>query len=173
MSAIIRHFEESDIPEIREIFFESSAKKDFKDEFEKEFFFEKYLGFYLRRFPRFAFVAFEHKVLGYVVGAPYSLDEELLELQPHMNTFQGYFNKFPSHLHINCHFEARGQGIGRNLIATFEQELKNLHIKGLHIMTSPDAVNKKFYSSLGFHDHILEDFNGSSILFMGKVLMEE
>lgn len=170
MSAVIRPYQSSDLPEMREIFFESSTKKDFKDENERELFFEKYLGFYLKNFPDLAFVAFDKKVLGYVVGALHSDDPELSKLQPHLLTFIDQFSKYPSHLHINCHHEARGQGIGRKLVATLEGELKKRHVPGLHIMTSPDALNKSFYSSLGFHDQILQDFRGVSILLMGKAL---
>lgn len=170
MSAIIRPFLVSDLAEMREIFFESSTKKDFKDEAEKEQFFEKYLGFYLRHFPDLAFVAVDQRLLGYVVGAPRSDDPELKSLQPHLSTFEQHFLRFPSHLHINCHFEARGQGIGRKLVLALEAELKKRHVNGLHIMTSPDAVNKNFYTSLGFHEQILQDFRGVSILLMGKAL---
>lgn len=170
MSAVIRPFQSSDLTEVKEIFFESSTKKDFKDENERELFFEKYLGFYLKNFPEFAFVASDEKILGYIVGAARSNDPELLRLQPHLFTFEAHFSKYPSHLHINCHHEARGQGIGRKLVAVLEEKLKLHHIQGLHIMTSPDATNKNFYSSLGFHDQILQDFRGVSILLMGKAL---
>lgn len=170
MSAVIRQFKPSDLPEMREIFFESSLRKDFKDETERELFFQKYLGYYLKHYPDLAFVAFDKKVLGYVVGALHSDDPELEKLQPHLNSFRQHFLSFPSHLHINCHHEARGQGIGRKLVLALEDELKKRQVSGLHIMTSPDAANKNFYSSLGFHDQILQDFRGVSILLMGKAL---
>ncbi len=80
MSAVIVPYQDSMNKEVREIFFESSTKKTFKDLAEKEAFYEKYLGFYLRNFPELAWVAKGTRVLGYVIVAPKSDERELLEL---------------------------------------------------------------------------------------------
>lgn len=113
MSATVVTFEEKHLAEVTEIFFESSTKKTFKDEDERKRFFEKYVGFYLRHFPELAIVAIDHgKVMGYVVAAPTSSGSELDALQPHLRVFKDSFKDYPSHLHINCHFESRGKGIG-------------------------------------------------------------
>lgn len=158
--------------QVREIFFESSARKEFKDEAEKEAFFEKYLGFYLRTYPELAWVAIGEKVLGYLVAAPQSLDPELLSLQPHMKTFEKLFNDYPAHLHINCHHESRGLGVGAQLIETLVEKLKQQSISGLHIMTGPGSANRSFYKKLGFDFESQLDFSGSPILFMGKRLSD-
>ena len=164
------NFEQKFLPEIKEIFFESSTKKTFKDDAEKEGFFYKYLGFYLEHFPELCLVAVDEKVLGYVVTSPKSDSSELLSIQPHLKTFEEYFNRFPAHLHINCHADSRGKGVGSKLISETEMKLQGMKIKGLHIMTGPDAANQKFYKKLGFNFQVVQDFNGSSILFMGKEL---
>lgn len=172
MSALIVPFEEKYLSEMREIFFESSTKKDFKDEAEKEAFFQKYLGFYLTHFPDLAYVAVGDRVLGYVVCAPISDGSELWKIQPHMKEFQDQLNDFPAHLHINCHHESRGMGVGSKLILEIEKQLKALKITGLHIMTGPDSPNKAFYKKLGFTHLIEQNFHGSPILFMGKPLSD-
>ncbi len=170
MSATIVTFEKKYLSELKDIFFESSTKKSFKDQAEKEAFFYKYLGFYLEHFPELCLVAVDKKVLGYVVTSPESISPELLSLQPHLRSFEEYFNKYPAHLHINCHVDSRGQGIGSKLISETEKKLSAMKIKGLHIMTGHDAANQSFYKKLGFNFQVVEDFQGSQILFMGKEL---
>lgn len=161
---------ENILNEVREIFFESSTKKDFKDEEEKKFFYEKYLGYYLRQYPEFAYIALDQKVLGYIVAAPVSREPELDKIQPHLSVFEKYLKKYPAHLHINCHHESRGRGIGSLLIEELEKKLKSLNIVGLHIMTGEDSLNRKFYQKAGFDFEAVESFRDSSILFMGKSL---
>jgi ribosomal protein S18 acetylase RimI-like enzyme len=173
MSAVIVPFEEKFLPEIREIFFESSTRKKFKDEHEEESFFYKYVGFYLQYYPELAFVAHAGMVLGYVLGAPTSDSLELQKIQSHLKIFESQFKRYPAHLHINCHHESRGMGIGAQLVQQFEGALLEKKIQGLHIMTGPDALNKNFYKKLGFDHEVLEDFHGSRILFMGKSLPNE
>lgn len=159
--------------ELREIFFESSTKKEFKDVAEKEAFFQKYLGFYLEHYPELAWVAMSDKVLGYVVVSPESNSEELTKLQPHLKTFDSECEKFPAHLHINCHSDSRGLGVGSKLIHKVVQTLKKNNIKGLHIMTGLASKNRSFYKKLGFSFEVERNFHGSSILFMGKSLSED
>ena len=170
MSAHLVPYAPSMREELREIFFESSTKKDFPDEASRENFFHKYLGFYLEQYPDLTWVAQGDRILGYVAAAPHSSSPELNKLQPHLEVFTEHIHKFPAHLHINCHAESRGQGIGGKLISKIEEELKARNINGLHIMTGPDSLNKNFYRKLGFTYELMGNFQGSAILFMGKVL---
>ena len=156
--------------QLSEIFFESSSKKDFPDEASRESFFYKYLGFYLEHFPELTLVAEEKRILGYVVAAPDSSIPELNKIQPHLEIFKEHIQKYPAHLHINCHAESRGQGLGSKLITRIEEVLRTSNINGLHIMTGPDSLNRNFYRKLGFTYEFIGDFQGSPILFMGKVL---
>lgn len=159
------------LPEVREIFFESSVRKSFKDEIEREAFFEKYLGHYISRLPDFAAVAvLKEKVLGYVVASPETREEELFLLQPHLRVFQRYFDPYPAHLHMNCHLSARGHGIGTLLVESTVRMLNQRNIKGLHIMTAPGSRNVNFYRKMGFSFETEEEFQGSAILFMGKTI---
>jgi ribosomal protein S18 acetylase RimI-like enzyme len=170
MSALIRRYEEKDYDAVREIFFESSSKKVFNDEAEKMAFLEKYLGYYLRTYPEFIYVSATDRILGYVIASPQSTSHELLGLQPHLNIFKEHTFKYPAHLHINCHRDSRGMGIGSKLILEIQKELQLFKIIGLHIMTSPESTNRSFYKKLGFDFEVVESFNGSPILFMGKNL---
>ncbi len=173
MSAIVIPYEAKYLPEVSDIFFESSTKKDFKDSAEKEAFFEKYVGFYLRNYPELCFVALGKRVLGYVVGSPTSTREDLMKLQPHLEIFRDYFKHYPGHLHINCHYESRGMGVGAALVSTLEKSFNSLKIKGWHIMTGPTSLNRNFYRKLGLKFEVELIFRGSSILLMGKSLSED
>ncbi|MGE3608118.1 MAG: GNAT family N-acetyltransferase [Bacteriovoracaceae bacterium] len=163
-----------DLPEVQsqidDIFFESSTKKEFKDQAEKEAFHWKYVGFYLKNFPELTLVAYADKLLGYILGSPSTRREDLYLIQPHLSIFEDLFELFPAHLHINCHFEARGLGIGGKLLEAFEAELKTAGVKGLHIMTGTESLNRNFYIKHGFHFQEVRSFQGNPILFMGKNL---
>lgn len=153
--------------QIDAIFFEASSKKEFKDQQEKDAFNWKYLGFYLAHYPEYAWIAInEHKVLGYIVGMPFTQDPSLYQIQPHLKAFSEEFKVYPAHLHINCHESSRGLGIGKLLTVKLMDQLKREGVKGLHIMTGPASDNRAFYTKLGF------DFeeNRNSILLMGRVL---
>lgn len=156
--------------ELKEIFFETSAKKDFRDGAEKEAFYQKYLGFYLTHYPQWVWIAKGSRVLGYVVGMPNTSDPKLHQLQPHLQTFQKYFKDYPAHLHINLHAEARGMGLGSKLLQEMVIKLQQANITGLHIMTGPDSRNKTFYQRLGFDFEVTLNFLSSPICLMGKRL---
>ncbi len=156
--------------EVREIFFESSTRKDFASEEERESFYRKYVGIYFERFPQFAFAAKGERVLGYIVGAPQSHLPELMAIQPHLKSFETYFRDFPAHLHINCHSEARGLGVGSQLTEHLMARFQEANIKGLHIMTGPESRNKNFYQKLGFDFEVTLTYSGNPILMMGKSL---
>lgn len=147
-----------------EIFFESSTRKVFSTPTEKEEFNWKYLGFYLAHYPEFTWLAVkEGRVLGYLSGMPFSRDPSLYQIQSHLKAFEEYFNHYPAHLHINCHVDSRGQGLGQLLVAQCLKQMRAEGASGLHIMTSPEASNRAFYHKLGFDYEVVLN----SILFMG------
>lgn len=158
------------LSELKDIFFESSTKKDFKDQAEKDAFYDKYLGFYLTHYPEYFWVAEADKILGYVAGAPTTSDPWLHQVQPHLQTFESYFKDYPAHLHINLHSEARGMGLGSKLLQELANQLQDSNITGLHIMTGTDSRNKSFYQRLGFSFEVTLNFLGTPILLMGKRL---
>lgn len=171
MSASVVQFGPKHLAEVTEIFFESSTKKTFKDEDDKKNFFQKYLGFYLKNYPELALVFLkDSRVMGYVVASPVSEGTEIDALQPHLRVFQEHFKTYPSHLHINAHHEARGMGVGSELMREIEKRLKLQNISGLHIMTGVDSANQNFYKRLGFDFSVTLPFQGNPILLMGKKL---
>ncbi len=159
-----------DLVELREIYFDSSARKDFRDEADKEAFYEKYLGFYLDHYPEYVWVAREGRILGYMIGAPVTSSADFYSIQPHLQVFEEHFNKYPAHLHVNFHPMARGMGLGSKLFSELEKQFQGMKIRGVHIMTGPDSRNKSFYQRLGFNFEVTLDFKGTPILMMGKSL---
>jgi ribosomal protein S18 acetylase RimI-like enzyme len=166
----LTHPSDQDLRELREIYFETSARKDFRDEAEKEAFFQKYLGSYLSRFPEYLWVAKEGRILGYMVASPVTKDPDFYRLQPHLESFESFFKDYPAHLHVNFHQDARGMGLGGKLFSELEKQFQRSGIRGIHIMTGPDSRNKSFYQRLGFNFEVTLDFKGTPILMMGKSL---
>lgn len=153
------------LKEIREIFFEASSIKKFKDRKAKDLFFHRWCGQYLERYPAHFFVATENnKVLGYSCSHPDSL-KAIEEFQiPGQEVFSKLYQEFPLHLHINCHTDSRGKGVGRGLI---ERQCE-LSSKGMNIITTPSSQNYGFYKVLGFDKEVKGNYNGDDLLFMGK-----
>jgi ribosomal protein S18 acetylase RimI-like enzyme len=156
--------------QLREIFFESSARKNFNDDAEREIFYQKYLGSYLMLAPDLTFVCWESKLLGYITGILDSDATEISSLQPHLTTFKDLFQRFPAHLHINMHHEARGRGIGSKLLIEFEKKIKLNNVFGVHLITSPSSRNCDFYRKNGYTFEAERSFLGTGLLFMGKSL---
>lgn len=151
---------------IRRIFFETTTRKEFADEAERDAFYEKYVGIYLRRWPELVV----QDPQGYCLGSLVSEDAELIRLQPHLECFKEFFEEFPAHLHINCADGARGQGLGGRLLGEFEERLRRKGIKGVHLITTPGARNRNFYSRRGYDFEIIREFNGVPLMLMGKRL---
>ena len=166
----LTHPTPQDIEELREIYFESSSRKDFATADEKEAFFEKYLGHYLDHYPEYVWVARDGRILGYMIGCPETNDPELYLIQPHLQIFEAYFKDYPAHLHVNFHPMARGMGLGSKLFSELEKQFQGMKIRGVHIMTGPDSRNKVFYQRLGLNFEVTQDFRGTPILMMGKSL---
>lgn len=168
MSAVVvSSFSSTDYKEVEEIFFESSTKKTFENEEEKQLFQWKYLGSYLTKFPELFLVAkLDGKIQGYIAGST----QTDFDLQPHMKSFEDLVILFPSHYHINCHVGSRGLGVGSLLVLELEKKLQALKITGVHIMTGTESRNRSFYQKLGYTFEEKRVFQGRFILMMGKPL---
>ncbi len=150
---------------IKEIFFAASSKKEFSSDEAKDKFFNTWCGQYLVNYPEyFLFAKKDGDLLGYCCAHPQS-QMALEEFKvPGQSNFKEYFKEFPVHLHINCHENSRGMGIGRILIESQAQIFK----KGIHIITDRKADNYGFYQALGFSFEVESNFKGHSLLFMGR-----
>ena len=56
---------------------------------------------------------------------------------------------YPAHLHIDILAEGQGQGMGRQLIETFINRLRELGVPGLHL-----GVGKQNSRAIGFYDQL-------------------
>ena len=164
---------ESVVSQIEQIFFESSSKKTFESLQEKNKFKYKYLGNYMTRYPEYFHIALaktdskSYHVLGYICGCPSTYVREALEASPYLTAFSDEFDKYPCHLHINCHQDSRGLGVGAKLLSALESQLKQEKKLGLHIITSSDARNVSFYERNGF----IKRVRHGQLLLMAKDLV--
>ncbi len=118
----------------------------------RQAFFQKYFGVYLAT-PESFYLAIEQGfVLGYLAGAPQTLPLHF-SLNPYLEQFRTEIEShYPAHLHMNLTAAARGMGLGSRLIAEFMTDLgkRAPAPRGVHIVTSKDAENVRFYLKNGF-----------------------
>ena len=150
-----------DREQLKKIFFDNSMIKAFKNLDEREKFFNRWCGQYLKEYPtQFYLALIENRLVGYLAGhtdSKKALNEFNL---PGHELFQEYFDQYPAHLHINCDVNHQGMRIGRKLMTTFMDELKDKGIAGVHIITSIGAKNSGFYAALGFDIIDFQEFQG-------------
>lgn len=158
-------------PALEEIFFEASSLKNFRDHEHKDSFFERWLGVYLRLYPDQFFLAIdnsdEQNLLGYLC---FHTKSPLPGAYQHPGTeaFLDLYHDYPVHLHINCHHQSRGLGVGQALVQKLFEKMRELKLEGVHLITSADQRNVEFYQKMGFH-HVVEREHGKMILlWMGK-----
>ncbi len=64
---------------------------------------------------------------------------------------QPFGEDYPAHLHIDLLPETQGQGLGRRLIETLEQALRDAGVPGLHLVASAENTGAiAFYPRVGF-----------------------
>lgn len=137
--------------QIVSIFFETSAKKSFKDLNEKRSFQFNYLDYYLEKFPQFCFYAIkENRVLGYIVAS--SNSNYHFNQMDYYHYFEKFLTKYPSHLHINCSSLSQGQGVGSKLWQELRGTLISNQIHSLHIITTRSSRNVGFYQKNSFKE---------------------
>lgn len=159
------------LEDFKEIFFKTSSVQSFADEIAKEDFFYKWTNYYFKFFPEQILLALntEQKLCAYLTGCDNSAKATSFysSINPSYKVFSDQFEDYPCHLHINTHPRFIGKGIGSILIKYYINKLKKQSKKGLHIVTSPSARNTGFYKKHGFNDHIIRQWNGQDLLFMG------
>nr|BDT28714.1 GNAT family N-acetyltransferase [Bacteriovorax sp. HI3] len=165
------NFNSEILKQVEDIFFLSTSVKSFASEERRLTFFKRWCGDYQTHYPQEFFVVMEEKkVLGYLSGCQDSFASLKVLDVPGLAVFEEQFEKFPAHLHINFHPDARGKGLGSLLVQHYMKVLKDQGIKGLHLTTSPDAQNVNFYLRLGFTHTVKREFKGSELYFMGAIL---
>lgn len=161
--------------DIGEICLLSAVDKEFKDQREKEAFVYRWVVQYLEKFPKTSFFYKEGQLtLGYIVGCPDThhfidkLDQKGLSWWPEVYP-EGY-DLFPVHLHINCHPEARGKGVGGKLLGHFEQECLLMGLKGIHLVSAKGMRNVQFYQRAGYREMANYHLKNTTLVFLGKNL---
>ena len=155
------------------IFFEASGRA-FEPGPEREAFRERWLGRFLERWPELALGlrddATRH-IVGYLVGCV-----ENPALSPHFadldyfREFAPLCSRFPAHLHINLDPDYRGRGHGQQLIEAFAGLARARGAPGMHVVTAAEARNVGFYARAGFHEAGRTQWNGRTIVMLGRGL---
>lgn len=161
---------------MREVFFETGHKKNFHDETEMEEYYYRWAGSYLENFQDYFYFATDEDlfVSGYLCGCPNSFEAIKILDFPGLDRFIDLFSKYPAHLHINCHPTKQFQGIGRQLMNRYINDLTNLGIKGVHVLTDPNGSSRGFYHKMGFlYEEMRDGDKASSIRFIGKEILEK
>lgn len=160
------------LPLVREIFFLSADPRNVsEDPVKNEAFFEKWAGYYFKNYPDKILLCWGHqKLLAYLMYAPDSKKalEHYRTRVPSYAVFEDLFAEFPAHLHMNAHPDARGKGMGSQLIDELVSRLKKENIGGVHLVTSPAQRNAHFYRKNGFTHEVLREWKGYPLLFMGR-----
>ena len=166
----IKEFEEVVI-QVREIFYASSSLKEFSSPERKEAFFKRWCGDYITLYSnQFLIMLENNKVLGYLSGCDDSTKASVNIEVPGFDLYLDLFENYPAHFHINFHPDCRGRGLGSQLVNYYCDHLRSNGIRGVHLVTSPNAANVIFYQRLGFTHEIKRNFNHMELLFMGKAL---
>ena len=165
----VRRWAEIDRPErligqLDAIFFEASGTKSFVSQDARAAFRERWFARYLVQHPQWAYVALapDGTLAGYLVGA---LDEG-----SGFEDFAVAASEFPAHLHVNLAPAFRGRGIGADLIEAFAADAARAGAKGMHVVTSADARNVRFYERVGFRPCARTHVDGRELVFLGRRL---
>ena len=134
----------------------------------RESFFRIWAGNYLDRMPGQCLIhEEEERVLGYLVGCANSRDAApLLEEIFYYDTFAEFYDAYPAHLHINLHPEARGQGIGGELVKNY---IARVGVP-THVMTAVGARNVTFYERLGFATVAVRRLKDRDLVMLGRTV---
>ncbi len=159
-------------PQLREIFFDASSKKTFKDEADRNHFFDIWCGDYFKHYPEFFYLMVDAatNLLCYVAICPDSMKGLSVLRAKSLDVFKDEYDKYPAHLHMNTHKDYRGLGLGRTILVAIEADLKMKNIHGLHLITEKFQRNFLFYSQNGFDFQIEKKYLDNVLCFMGKKL---
>jgi len=62
-----------------------------------------------------------------------------------------FLERFPAHLHINLLPDYQGRGLGTRLMSIFEERMRGLDIRGIHLITSTENIKAvPFYGKMGY-----------------------
>jgi GNAT superfamily N-acetyltransferase len=140
--------------EIDDIFFESSARRDFCSQEEKQSFREMSLGRYIVKHRDSFFVALDDaRCVGYLAGCLEN-PTKLIHFDDvsYFRYIEDICQDYPAHLHINIAERYRSRGLGATLIERFADWAKLHSVGGIQIVTSSTSRSIPFYRRLGFRE---------------------
>lgn len=159
--------------DITGIFYATSTTQSFADDAARLAFEERWLGRYLRHDPDLAFIAIEasNQVVGYIVGAV--ADPAVTPRFSDLDFFRDWRHltaRYPAHLHVNLIEDARGRGIGAQLIEKFCTEARRRGAPGVHVVTTSGMRNVSFYNRVGFEERGRLARPSGDLVFLGRLL---
>jgi GNAT superfamily N-acetyltransferase len=161
------------LDDIGEIFFESSAKRDFCNHEERQHFREMSLERYIVRHRDSFFVALDDasRAVGYLAGClenPTKLDHfnDIL----YFRYIDDICQKYPAHFHINVAKPYRNRGLGAALVERFADWATPHGVEGIHLVTSSASRSIPFYRRSEFVEFRTFPWNLGTSVCMGRKL---
>jgi GNAT superfamily N-acetyltransferase len=159
--------------DIDNIFFQSSAKRDFSSQEEKQAFREMSLGRYIEKHRGSFFVALDAdgRAVGYLAGClenPITLNH--FNDVAYFRSIEDICRDYPAHLHVNVAKRHRNRGLGTALVGRFVEWAKLHSLEGIHLVTSSTARSIPFYRRSGFTELRTFPWNVGTSVCMGRKL---
>lgn len=171
---LIEHEVEAVKPSLKDIFFLSADPRNVTtDAAKNEAFFQKWTSYYFQNRADWMLLAWEgDRLLAYLMCEPDSWRAlaHYEKVNPSYRIFEDLFPQFPAHLHMNAHPEARGHGVGSQLIEAVCARLIQDRVPGIHLVTSPSQRNVGFYRKNHFSFEESREWRSYPMLFMGRSL---
>jgi GNAT superfamily N-acetyltransferase len=178
MTVIVQRADEvadflSCLADIDDIFFTSSARRDFSSPEEKQAFRDMSLGRYVERHRSSFFVALNDGggAVGYLAGClenPITLSH--FNDVAYFRSIEDICQDYPAHLHVNVAERYRNRGLGTALVGRFVEWAKLHSVKGIHLVTSSTARSIPFYRRSGFIQLRTFPWNSGISVCMGRKL---
>lgn len=165
------------LAELDEIFFTSSARTSFADDDDRQSFRQRWLGFYINDAAALNLVAVDasDRIVGYILSATAELKagkprDPLETVRGYKPDWSDHVARFPAHLHINLLENHRGLGIGEKLVAKLCERLAQNTTKGVHLLTSANSRNVRFYEKCGFSEQARSSDAENAVVFLARRL---
>jgi GNAT superfamily N-acetyltransferase len=163
----------SRLADIDDIFFNSSARRDFSSQEEKQAFRDTSLGRYMEKHRSSFFVALDAdgRAVGYLAGCledPMTLSH--FNDVAYFRSIEDICRDYPAHLHVNIAEGHRNRGLGTALVGRFVAWAKLHSVMGIHLVTSSTARSIPFYRRSGFIQLRTFPWNSGISVCMGRKL---
>ncbi len=159
--------------QIADIFFQTSARRNFSTPEERQRFFVDWTESYFEDDPShiLLYLGESKQILGYLMGCKDTLLSRRQRLvHPYLSLFDEFYLAYPAHFHINTHPDHQRKGIGRRLVEFYIEQLQAEKVCGVHVLTSPEATNVEFYRRIDFMVLATHCWKQSPLLLMGRII---